>query len=782
MDMNKSIDIKNGSINDRPLFMQNGNRSFSVSGDSKEISNFRRALPQFLAVSVKNILLFVYGMTLGFPTIVIPAIQGGDGREPSDIVLNKDEISWFSSINLICVPLGCLFSGLLTQPLGKKRAMQFVNLPILASWLLFHFSTKTEHLYAALCLSGLGGGLMEAPVLTYVAEITEPKYRGILSALGSTCVITGVFIQFIMGSLMDWRTIAAVSSAFPVISIISLCFVPESPTWLIREQRFREAIKALQWLRGWVSEQHIEEEFNRLYDELITQPALEEQAEEVRLQESGGRTCFTRFRVFRKRSFLVPFLLVAFTFFVGHFSGKTSLQTYAVQIFHTLKAPINKYHATILLGVAEMIATIMCVFLIHFTGKRPLVLISTVGVAACFFGTATYAHYLKVVPGFAVNNVVVNASSLVPKNSIITRENITKIFENEEKALLLTDVSEMHMKMLNGNLSDNFMEHNNRSKRQLMDDDILSTTLEPYNISFVDLTDLDYNDSGFNYTQTTPQYDLEDSYENVDKTTTVNVESFGETASTTTTTTSTISSTTATTTTTTTSRPQLAKDTTDDKLGKEILLKVPKQEKNNLVWLPLILLLGAAFFAHFGIRMIPWILIGEVFPAPVRSTASGLVSGLGYIFGFLANKLFLQMLSTLTLPGTFWFYSAVAFVGAITLYFTLPETEGRTLGEIEAHFSKKSTKNLLCKKQQKQEKLEKQRQLTCPVHLNNLENLQIPIGPYTEAKIIQLQQSDFVPKRNADNSHNNNNYNGNHHISQGGITNLAYEESNTTHL
>lgn len=35
-------------------------------------------------------------MTLGFPTIVIPAIQGGEGREPSDIVLNKDEISWFS--------------------------------------------------------------------------------------------------------------------------------------------------------------------------------------------------------------------------------------------------------------------------------------------------------------------------------------------------------------------------------------------------------------------------------------------------------------------------------------------------------------------------------------------------------------------------------------------------------------------------------------------------------------------------------------------------------------
>uniref|UniRef100_A0A1I8P3K2 Major facilitator superfamily (MFS) profile domain-containing protein n=1 Tax=Stomoxys calcitrans TaxID=35570 RepID=A0A1I8P3K2_STOCA len=744
MEANKSNGLKNGSVNDRPLFMQNGNRRFSISaGDTQEISNFRRALPQFLAVSVKNILLFVYGMTLGFPTIVIPAIQGGEGREPSDIVLNKDQISWFSSINLICVPLGCLFSGMLTQPIGKRRAMQFVNLPILASWLLFHFSTRTEHLYAALCLSGLGGGLMEAPVLTYVAEITEPKYRGILSALGSTCVITGVFIQFIMGSLMDWRTIAAVSSAFPVISIISLCFIPESPTWLIREERFREAVKSLQWLRGWVPEHKIEEEFNRLYNELITQPALEEQA------EMAGKKpgFFHRFLVFRKRSFLVPFLLVAFTFFVGHFSGKTSLQTYAVQIFHTLKAPINKYHATILLGMAEMVATILCVFLIHFTGKRPLVLVSTIGVGICLFGTATYAHYLKVVPGFAVNNVVVNASSIVPKDSIISRDNITQIFETEEKALLLKAPLKI---MEDSTIAAD--QPSNRSRRQLAVEE-QTTTLDPYNIELTDLDTLDYNEEGnSNYNETTPAiFDLEDSKENYTDTTTLVVEVMQESSSAA----------------TPQSGGEVTKVSISNKVTEDLLLTVPKQEINNIVWVPLILLLGAAFFAHLGIRMIPWILIGEVFPATVRSTASGLVSGLGYIFGFLANKLFLQMLSALTMPGTFWFYSAVAFTGCITLYFTLPETEGRTLGEIEAHFSKKSSTNLLSKKQQKLEKQQKQESYPSPLQVEHFENLQIPIGPYTEAKIIQLQQSDFLPNRT---------------MHDGGISNMGYEENNTTHL
>lgn len=45
------------------------------------------------------------------------------------------------------------------------------------------------------------------------------------------------------------------------------------------------------------------------------------------------------------------------------------------------------------------------------------------------------------------------------------------------------------------------------------------------------------------------------------------------------------------------------------------------------------------------------------------------------------------MLATLTLPGTFFFYSAVSLVGSIVLYFILPETEGRSLIEIEKHFS-----------------------------------------------------------------------------------------------
>lgn len=77
----------------------------------------------------------------------------------------------------------------------------------------------------------------------------------------------------------------------------------------------------------------------------------------------------------------------------------------------------------------------------------------------------------------------------------------------------------------------------------------------------------------------------------------------------------------------------------------------------------------------------------QIFPNACRSGASGFASGIGYMFGFLANKLFLQTLTLFTLPGTFWLYSAVSLLGCVILYFILPETEGRTLIEIEEHFS-----------------------------------------------------------------------------------------------
>ncbi|XP_058447288.1 uncharacterized protein LOC131427791 [Malaya genurostris] len=565
----------------------------------------RSALAQFLAVGVKNVLLLGYGMTLGFPTIVIPAIQGGDGRVPSyekDFILNREEISWLSSINLICVPLGCVFSGMLTQPIGRRRAMQIVNIPMLIAWLLFHFAEDVHFLYCGLALAGFSGGLSEAPVLTYVSEITQPRYRGMLAATGSTCVIIGVLIEFLMGSFLRWRMVALCSACVPVISFLLLFFVPESPVWLIGKGKYKQAQRSLAWLRGWEPVEEVEKEF---YD---IRKHMDESVE-----RDKDYTVIQHIKMYGTKSFLHPFGIISLCFFIGHFSGMTTLQTYAVQIFHTLKAPIDKYYATILLGVAELLGTLFCVCLVHFSGKRPLVLISSIGCAICFFSVAGYAYFLNSIPGSTVSNIVANVSAIRTDFHVIPL-NSTEVISAISKDSL------------------NYMDTSNQSSNK---------------------------DDGTKYDHQnfTPYY-LNGSYDNAVS----NSTRYGEYIT--------------------------------SAIPKEVLVQIPNADENKYLWVPLTLLLGSAFLTHVGIRLIPWILIGELFAPSIRSGASGIAGGTGYIFGFLANKLFLKMLATFTLPGTFWIYSAITAVGAVALYRVLPETEGKSLVEIESYFASERKRSI----------------------------------------------------------------------------------------
>lgn len=86
------------------------------------------------------------------------------------------------SITYICQPLGSVISGFLFEPLGRKKAMLLVNLPHILGWLLIYFATSISHLYIAAVILGAGIGFMEAPIITYVGEICQPKWRGMLAA------------------------------------------------------------------------------------------------------------------------------------------------------------------------------------------------------------------------------------------------------------------------------------------------------------------------------------------------------------------------------------------------------------------------------------------------------------------------------------------------------------------------------------------------------------------------------------------------------------------------
>lgn len=71
------------------------------------------------------------------------------------------------------------------------------------------------------------------------------------------------------------------------------------------------------------------------------------------------------------------------------------MQTYAVSIFQMLDAPIDRYYATLILGLLQIFGSGACVVLVHYTGKRKLTFFSTGGAGICCLLVAVYDAFIK---------------------------------------------------------------------------------------------------------------------------------------------------------------------------------------------------------------------------------------------------------------------------------------------------------------------------------------------------------------------------------------------------
>lgn len=69
--------------------------------DISSTSKFRRYMPQIIAVIIKNSVLFVYGISIGLPTILIPNLSGTDPNE--SIVLDEEGISWIGKCIMLII-------------------------------------------------------------------------------------------------------------------------------------------------------------------------------------------------------------------------------------------------------------------------------------------------------------------------------------------------------------------------------------------------------------------------------------------------------------------------------------------------------------------------------------------------------------------------------------------------------------------------------------------------------------------------------------------------------
>ena len=89
-----------------------------------------------------------------------------------------------------------------------------------------------------------------------------------------------------------------------------------------------------------------------------------------------------------------------------------------------------------------------------------------------------------------------------------------------------------------------------------------------------------------------------------------------------------------------------------------------------------------------GFASVPYVLMGELFPNRYRNLLGGISSNINLTHTFLVIKLFTNLETLAGLHGVFWIYDSSSVLSCAFVMLFLPETKGKTLEEIEAHFRK----------------------------------------------------------------------------------------------
>lgn len=104
---------------------------------------------------------------------------------------------------------------------------------------------------------------------------------------------------------------------------------------------------------------------------------------------------------------------------------------------------------------------------------------------------------------------------------------------------------------------------------------------------------------------------------------------------------------------------------------------------SDLGWLPVFALCLYIIGFSLGMGPIPWLMVGELFAPDVKGVAGSAAGSSSWIFAFAVTKSFASIAAAINLGPTFFLLAGFAVMGTVFVYFVVPETNGKSLAEIQ---------------------------------------------------------------------------------------------------
>ena len=306
------------------------------------------------------------GLLFGFDTAVIAGTTAGVkaafGLSATGVGITVSSALWGTLA-------GALLAGKPGDRFGARACLKAIALLYIFSGLGCAFAWSWGALLTFRVFAGLAVGASSVLAPVYIAEIAPPAQRGAMVGAFQLNVVLGILVAYLSNFLvsglhlgaMDWHVKFGVTAA-PALLLLGLLFtIPASPRWLAQKGRVDEAQDVLRQI-GVADPQREIASYHA--------PAA---------ASSNAKLSWVRHRR--------PMLLAAAVAGFNQLSGINAILYYLNDIFAS--AGFDRVSAdkqSIAIGAMNLLFTALALLVIDRLGRKTLLLIGSVGLAATLAG------------------------------------------------------------------------------------------------------------------------------------------------------------------------------------------------------------------------------------------------------------------------------------------------------------------------------------------------------------------------------------------------------------
>ncbi|KAF4978161.1 hypothetical protein FZEAL_5406 [Fusarium zealandicum] len=347
-------------------------------------------------------------------------------------------LSLFNSLNYIGFGAGVIIGSLVSARWGRRWCMFTMSAWALVPAIMAITSETKEQIMATRILNftDVYIGMELAVVPVYQSEIMPAEIRGfavgsyqfslMMGTLIVSCVCRGT--STLPGN-QSFRIPFGLFFIIPVLIMIAIFFIPESPRWLLTKDRPDEARAALGKLRaGRLTETEIDEQLAGL------QYALDREPEQGRYVE-----------LFQGKNLKRTAIVVAMNFF-QQATGQAFASTYGA-VFVSDIGTVNPFTMTIVNAVVNLGSAFTGLYLVDRLGRRPLLFTS----AGWMFAAIVTMGALGTVsdPSFGVKSGIVAMLTLFGSGFTFAFAPLNYVVTTEVPSLRLRDASQRTASIVN---------------------------------------------------------------------------------------------------------------------------------------------------------------------------------------------------------------------------------------------------------------------------------------------------------------------------------------------